>query len=584
MDRTMYNIGENGPGFSFAANSSLIGDILDACATRNATPRCSGNMFEETEVQRKRNRSRWTKQRQEQQKNREQLNLALERIVDTSTVKQRASDAGSSSYDRIGSNVMELHVRRARDARLSSPWVTTTLSLSGNIAVRLLHEFRRSCLNRTPVDINAFTMSKFLMFCADRANHRQSDDESTTLPTALQQSLTLTQMLDSSRANILFDQNEHVYYHVDVGQIARGGQQAPTTRREAYAMSVTKSLDLLFGEFDADSVARRIIQSQRWKSNALYKELAFDTVGRPRAENEVIAMLKKRWNDSRDKGTELHAYIQSLSRDHDRFSLATTTPTATTTTTNATHVPRTSFQFATGDRSNELKVSVELSSPSSQDRTIEESERANTLWAKLRALAATSGNRTMVARSPADDRAIKALHIDASNLAAFERFNRRRLDDGWLLLANEYIVYDRLASLAGSIDAIYVPYIEHPNLVVLVDWKRCDIDLGTRYSPFIPGMRNTNAYSMRYPKCNYWKYAMQLNVYRELLERMMNRRLVVIDMLIVSLPPDVHEPRIFSVPRLADAQLFIADLRDLATSGTSPLSLSVAGGGAVCKF
>lgn len=482
-------------GFKIGPDSKLITDLLDS-------RRSSGNLFE----------NRRTRKRRTVTTSpfipKNDLIQALTRFAE-----QTPADSTATS---IGSNVAALAVRRCESARLSTPFSPFRELQKNKFCQKMLDAFRKHCLSE-PDLLNDFTLRGYLRSCA-----RSGRSSSYFLPL-----LRVLCLLDRTQRSVSFDQEQHVYFDVSV---------VP----KPFAISVTKALDIIFGEFDADSVARRIVQSQRWKSNSLYKELAFDATGRQRSETEVITLMKKKWTDSRDRGTELHSYIHALSVDPGQDPLPVYRA-STRTTTSA--VPANDVIEYTCSEQQENPTNA----TEDDNGDIFEEESAQ-LWEQMAA--------------PSPPRAdVCTVHIDRANIAAFEKFNRRRVLDGWLLVASELVVYDSSASVAGSIDAIYIPYVDQPHLVVLVDWKRCEIDFGTRYSPFVSGMRHSNAYTLHYPKCNYWKYASQLNIYRHLLETMTGNRLVVIDMLIVSMPAGLNEYRVFSVPRIADAQLFIDDLR-----------------------
>lgn len=293
---------------------------------------------------------------------------------------------------------------------------------------------------------------------------------------------------------VRFDAEAHVYSVYD-GKIWN-----------TLTFSVTKALELIFDTFDADLVAKKMVESQRWKKNALYSQLNFDEAGNPRDPKTVQNLLKNHWKMKRDKGTALHEYIQSQTRGQGTDFAAQMQPL-----------------------------------PAHPDDELMD----------------TSENPMQIQRL-GEIGPLSSFSVDHENVRAFERFTKQREANGWLLLASEYIVHCKEASLGGCIDAVFLPYPARPDLVVLVDWKRCEIDYGTRYSPLAPGMRYEHFYTLKFPKSNYWKYAFQLNIYRELFERMFN--VVVIDMLIVSFPERSEYPHVHAVPKLHDAQLFIEDL------------------------
>lgn len=350
---------------------------------------------------------------------------------------------------------------------------------------------RRLRTRLTPVSQSLFPEFSTVYTYLCEANKRYSGK---TLPLEIVHLRKLYSSLSNLASFVRFDQENHVY-SVKIGR-----------EWTALSFSVTKALELIFESFDADLVAKKVVESQRWKKNALYSQLNFDEAGNPRDSKTVQNLLKNHWKMKRDKGTALHEYIQAQSRGQ-------------------------GTDFATQFQA--LPVHDE-------EKKVELAES------------------NQITRDPTPFVALSGLSIDRENVLAFERFTKQREENGWLLLASEYIVYCKEASLGGCIDAVFVPYPARPDLVILVDWKRCEIDYGTRYSPLNPGMRYEHPYTIKFPKCNYWKYAFQLNIYRELFERMFN--VIVIDMLIVSFPEKSEYPHVHAVPKMHDAQLFIDDL------------------------
>lgn len=76
----------------------------------------------------------------------------------------------------------------------------------------------------------------------------------------------------------------------------------------------------------------------------------------------------------------------------------------------------------------------------------------------------------------------------------------------------EWMVFDEELKIAGSIDMVY----ENPDgTLAIYDWKRClEIISENRFNKFA----KTKSIS-HYPDTNYWHYALQLNVYKSILER-----------------------------------------------------------------
>lgn len=108
----------------------------------------------------------------------------------------------------------------------------------------------------------------------------------------------------------------------------------------------------------------------------------------------------------------------------------------------------------------------------------------------------------------------------------------------------EWIVFDRTYELIGSVDGIFRRIdADNPYTLVLYDWKRCiKIDAKayqdeTATGPF-EGL----------PKANYWKYALQLNTYKFIIER--NTPYRVEEMVLLRCHPDAETYERLVVPDL----------------------------------
>lgn len=150
--------------------------------------------------------------------------------------------------------------------------------------------------------------------------------------------------------------------------------------------------------------------------------------------------------------------------------------------------------------------------------------------------------------------ASERIQIDKIEQRAFLTWERFRIENNWMLIAKEYPIYDVKSKIAGTIDALYLPNPKYPNQVVLVDWKRCNV------TTTVGNMFYEHPLLRGYAKGNYWKYAMQLNMYREILEQ--NYDLHAIDMFVVAFPPNTNQCELFGVPRMLQAKTFLQHLRD----------------------
>lgn len=104
------------------------------------------------------------------------------------------------------------------------------------------------------------------------------------------------------------------------------------------------------------------------------------------------------------------------------------------------------------------------------------------------------------------------------------------------MLEVEYRVMDTEWKLAGTIDGVAA----HGDELDLYDWKRCK-DMTSSYGYAIhPGLTHV-------PSSNYWKYSLQLNLYRALLEKQGRR---VHAMYIVCFHPDHLDFQLYEVGRM----------------------------------
>ena len=158
---------------------------------------------------------------------------------------------------------------------------------------------RRLKTRLTPVSSALFPEFNTVYTYLCQVNKQYSGKE---LPQEIIHLRKLYSALSNLASFVRFDQENHVY------SVRSGSTWI------ALSFSVTKALELIFESFDADLVAKKVVESQRWKKNALYSQLNFDEAGNPRDSKTVQNLLKNHWKMKRDKGTALHEYIQAQSR------------------------------------------------------------------------------------------------------------------------------------------------------------------------------------------------------------------------------------------------------------------------------
>ena len=119
----------------------------------------------------------------------------------------------------------------------------------------------------------------------------------------------------------------------------------------------------------------------------------------------------------------------------------------------------------------------------------------------------------------------------------------------------EWTVFHEEARIAGSIDMVY-EVIEptadqHPPTLAIYDWKRCrEITKTNRANKFA-----THPAIEHLPDTNYWHYALQLNIYKYILQTKYDKKIT--DLYIIVLHPEAQNYQRIKLP---DLQSEVADL------------------------
>jgi ATP-dependent exoDNAse (exonuclease V) beta subunit len=105
----------------------------------------------------------------------------------------------------------------------------------------------------------------------------------------------------------------------------------------------------------------------------------------------------------------------------------------------------------------------------------------------------------------------------------------------------EWTVYNEDVKIAGSIDMVY----EHPDgTLSIYDWKRCkDINKINYYNKYA-----ITPCICHLPDTNFWHYALQLNIYKKILEEKYGKK--VIDLFLVKLHPNEESYEMIEIPML----------------------------------
>jgi ATP-dependent exoDNAse (exonuclease V) beta subunit len=116
------------------------------------------------------------------------------------------------------------------------------------------------------------------------------------------------------------------------------------------------------------------------------------------------------------------------------------------------------------------------------------------------------------------------------------QFLRFAQDRQLTMVGIEHRVFDKEWRLAGTIDGV----AKHGEELDLYDWKRCK-EMNQSYGYAIQeGLTHV-------PSSNFWKYSLQLNLYRALMEKQGNR---IHRMYVVCFHPDHVEYQVYEVGRM----------------------------------
>ena len=114
----------------------------------------------------------------------------------------------------------------------------------------------------------------------------------------------------------------------------------------------------------------------------------------------------------------------------------------------------------------------------------------------------------------------------------------------------EWTVFHEEARIAGSIDMVY-EIIDTPATLAIYDWKRCrEITKTNRANKFA-----THPAIEHLPDTNYWHYALQLNLYKYILQTKYDKKIT--DLYIIVLHPEGQNYQRIKLP---DLQSEVADL------------------------
>lgn len=138
---------------------------------------------------------------------------------------------------------------------------------------------------------------------------------------------------------------------------------------------------------------------------------------------------------------------------------------------------------------------------------------------------------------------------DTPELQLWKRYHNDKIAEGYVLFKSEMFVYDEEYSVGGSADMLWTrpEWLDQtPIKVVLADWKRTkQMELRSFYNPKLRQRKMGLELCANIEDCNYQHYNIQLNIYRYLLEKHYNLKVVKSELVV--LYPDNPCPLIFPV-------------------------------------
>ena len=130
-------------------------------------------------------------------------------------------------------------------------------------------------------------------------------------------------------------------------------------------------------------------------------------------------------------------------------------------------------------------------------------------------------------------------------LQYFQNFNKEFVENGTLRpYRTEWTVFHEEAQIAGSIDMVYenTDSPEDARTLSIYDWKRCkEITKTNRGGEFA-----TNPIIEHFPDTNYWHYALQLNIYKYILQTKYGKKIT--DLYLIVLHPDANNYQRIKLP------------------------------------
>lgn len=138
----------------------------------------------------------------------------------------------------------------------------------------------------------------------------------------------------------------------------------------------------------------------------------------------------------------------------------------------------------------------------------------------------------------------KNIETNINTSIEFQYFLNFLNDFDLIPFRTEWQIYDDNLKIAGCLDAIFIK----DNKYYIYDWKRCNNLSFTSFN------NNSIKESINYiPNTNYWHYALQLNIYKYILEK--NYSIKIESLNLVLLHPENLNYQIYEIENFSDDEM-----------------------------
>lgn len=149
--------------------------------------------------------------------------------------------------------------------------------------------------------------------------------------------------------------------------------------------------------------------------------------------------------------------------------------------------------------------------------------------------------------------------VQSAEMNPFLKFSQSMYEQGYRPFRSEWSVYDEEHKLAGTIDQLY--FKDDEDVLYMYDWKR-----SKNISTYSFGKKGLLC-NFYLNDCNYVHYALQQNLYKYILEKNYNKRVVDLHLFVVN--PNTYRSSIIKLPDMQNEIRNMLKLRKLELSGSA---------------